>query len=63
MGHGVCLGVSHRGDIFREDEIQMDEGESNIYIKPERMKKLGRDEARTLLKIKDTVETYSFSVG
>lgn len=27
------------------------------------MKKLGRDEERTLLKIKDNVETYSFSVG
>ena len=25
MGHGICLGVSHRGDIFWEDEIQMDE--------------------------------------
>lgn len=59
--------ISHRGDFFlgrcSSDGWRGLQGESNIYIKPERMKKLGRDEERTLLKIKDNVENYSFSVG
>lgn len=56
-----------RGDIFWGDAIQMDEegykGKVRREIKPERMQKLVRDEERTLLKIKDNVETYSFVAG